>query len=360
MRVVIAGGGTGGHLFPGIAIAEELRARGHEVSFVGTERGIEAKVLPKEGWPLSLIQVRALKGGGVGGALKGLFAVPRALGQCGTILKELAPELVIGVGGYASGPMVLRAAMARLPTAILEQNSVPGITNRMLGKVVRLVVGGFASAERFFPKQKYRLLGNPVRIKVRAGMAATQQDTRTATGGLLIVGGSQGAHAVNELVFGALEILHQRGMKLPVVHQTGVADLEGLVARYAAAGIAVDARAFIDDMAAAYRGARLCVARAGASTLAELTTLGVPSLLIPLPSAADDHQTANARDLEGAGAAMVVVQNETTPTSLADAIAALYSDDGKLTQMSAAALSMARPQAHREITDALLALVAQP
>ena len=355
MKVVVAGGGTGGHLFPGIALAEELRARGHEVIFVGTARGIEARVLPAEGWPLELIDVEGLKGRGAGGLLRGLGRVPRALAQSGTILARLAPSLVVGVGGYASGPVVLRAAMRRIPTAILEQNSVPGFTNRLLGRVVRRVCGAFPGAARYFPAQKYRLLGNPVRMKVRAAMAAPQT---SAPRGLLVVGGSQGAHAVNELVAGALERLRARGVTLPVVHQTGAADRDGLVERYAAAGLEVDVRAFIDDMAGAYGAARLVVARAGASTLAELTALGVPSLLIPLPTAADDHQTANARDLEAAGAARILAQREATPESLADALSALLADDAGLAAMAAAARSLGRPDAHREIADALLDLVA--
>lgn len=355
MKILIAGGGTGGHLFPGIALAEELRARGHEVSFVGTARGIEARAVPEAGWPLELIEVTGLKGRGPLASLKGLARLPLALLQSRAILRRQVPELVVGVGGYASGPMVLAAAMARVPTAILEQNSVPGVTNRILGRVVRLVCGAFPGAARYFPPHKYRLLGNPVRIKVRAAMATVS--SATASTGLLVVGGSQGAHAVNELVAGALEQLAARGLRLPVVHQTGSADKEAYAARYAAAGLDVDVRDFIVDMAAAYRGARLVVARAGASTLAELTTLGVPALLIPFPQAADDHQTANARDLVAAGAARLFVQAETSPDQLADAISALYDDQAALAQMGGAALSMARPEAHREIADALLELV---
>jgi UDP-N-acetylglucosamine--N-acetylmuramyl-(pentapeptide) pyrophosphoryl-undecaprenol N-acetylglucosamine transferase len=358
MNVVIAGGGTGGHLFPGIALAEELRARGHHVTFVGTERGIEARVLPKEGWPLELIEVRGLKGGGFGGFLRGSWQVPNALLRSGKILGKLSPGLVVGVGGYASGPVVLRAALSRIPTAILEQNSIPGITNRALGKVVRMVCGSFPGAARYFPTRKYHLLGNPVRTKVRSAMAAAEEgpDSSRAATGLLVVGSSQGAHAVNELVVEALTLLRARGVRMPVVHQTGTADRDTVAARYAAAGIAADVRAFIDDMAGAYRAARLVVARAGASTIAELTALGMPSLLVPFPQAADDHQTANARDLEEAGAARLLVQATTTPAQLADTIAALFDDAAALARMRAAARSLGHPDAHREIADALLAL----
>ncbi|MEO6952042.1 MAG: undecaprenyldiphospho-muramoylpentapeptide beta-N-acetylglucosaminyltransferase [Polyangia bacterium] len=354
MRVVIAGGGTGGHLFPGVALAEELRSRGHEVTFVGTARGIEARVLPELGWPLELIEVSGLKGAGLGNKVRAVAQLPRALAQSSAILKRLSPGLVVGVGGYASGPVVMRAALRGIPTAILEQNSVPGVTNRMLGRVVKLVCGAFPGAARYFPAKKYRLLGNPVRQKVRAALAsATAREPRA----LLVVGGSQGAHAVNELVAEALELLHGRGITFPVVHQSGTADHAGLVARYARAGIGVDVRPFIDDMAAAYRDAKLVVARAGASTLAELTALGVASLLVPFPEAADDHQTANARDLVEAGAAELAVQAHTTAVQLAERIETLLADEHKLQRMRDAALTMGRPDAHRDIANALLALV---
>lgn len=354
MNVIIAGGGTGGHLFPGVALAEELRGRGHDVTFVGTHKGIEARVVPELGWPLELIDVAGMKGTGVMGALRGAAMIPRAMAQAGAILRRVQPALVVGVGGYASGPMVMRAVLARVPTAILEQNSVPGITNKALGRIVRLVCGAFPGARRYFPARKYRLLGNPVRAKVRAAMqSSTQRTPRT----LLVVGGSQGAHAVNELVAGALEVLRARNVVLPVVHQTGDKDREPLAARYAAMGLDVDTRAFIDDMAVAYREARLVIGRAGATTLAELTALGVPSLLIPFPQAADDHQTANARDLVEAGAAEMAVQADSTPSTLAERIEALWSDEPKLERMRSAAKTMGRPDAHRDIADALLALV---
>lgn len=354
MRVVIAGGGTGGHLFPGVALAEELRARGHDVTFVGTARGIEARVLPELGWPLEIIEVSGLKGAGLGAKARGAAQIPRALARSNEILKRLSPGLVVGVGGYASGPVVLRAAMRGIPTAILEQNSVPGITNRLLGRIVRIVCGAFPGAEKFFPAKKYRLLGNPVRQQVRTALAAAATTTPRA---LLVVGGSQGAHAVNELVAGALELLAARGVRFPVVHQSGSADHDALVARYADAKIGVDVRAFIDDMASAYRDAKLVVSRAGASTLAELTALGVPSLLVPFPQAADDHQTANACDLVEAGAAELAVQARTTPGDLAERIETLLSDEQRLQRMREAALTMGRPNAHRDIANTLLALV---
>jgi UDP-N-acetylglucosamine--N-acetylmuramyl-(pentapeptide) pyrophosphoryl-undecaprenol N-acetylglucosamine transferase len=349
--IVIAGGGTGGHLFPGIAVAEELVARGHQVTFVGTERGIEARVCPKEGWPLELIDVGGIKGGGVGGAVKGLARVPRALLQSRRILKKLDPQLVIGVGGYASGPVVLAAALGGRPTAILEQNSVPGFTNRVLGRFVKQVFGAFEGARARFPQNKFVLVGNPIRKKLRAPLGGSRGEPK----GMLVVGGSQGAHAVNELVSEAMKLLGDSAP--PLVHQTGSTDFAAMQQQYE--GVRnVEVTAFIDDMAAAYRNARLVVCRAGASTLAELTALGVPSLLIPFPHAADDHQTKNAQEIADAGGARVLIQKDTTPQILADTIHALFADSVALDTMAKASRALGKPNAHAEIADALERLCA--
>jgi UDP-N-acetylglucosamine--N-acetylmuramyl-(pentapeptide) pyrophosphoryl-undecaprenol N-acetylglucosamine transferase len=359
MKILIAGGGTGGHLFPGVAVAEELRTRGHAVHFVGTQRGIEARICPAEGWPLHLIRVTGLKGSGFLGLVSGLLKIPSALGESLAILRRELPDLVVGVGGYASGPLVLMAALSGRPTAILEQNSLPGITNRILGRVVGRVYGAFSSAERFFPKGKFRLCGTPVRHKVRArmaGAAAGHQDASARTS-LLVVGGSQGAHAVNELVSEAILLLAKRKMAPPLIHQTGSADLERIRKRYRDAQLEAEVCEFIDDMAAAYRTARLVVGRAGASTLAELTTLGLPSVLIPFPLAADDHQTNNAKELAEMGAARLLIQKETTAESLATAIETLFFDGAMIENMGRAARELGRPEAHREIADGLEALV---
>lgn len=353
MKVLIAGGGTGGHLFPGIAVAEELVMRGHSVAFVGTARGIEARVCPKDGYALHLIDIGGIKGGGVGGAVRGVGRVPRALLQSRAILRREKPDLVIGVGGYASGPMVLAAALGGRPTAILEQNSVPGITNRILGRFVRVVFGAFTAAARFFPKKKYRLVGNPIRRGVREAIGS---GARGEGEGVLVVGGSQGAHAVNELVAGAMALLKQQNRAPKLLHQTGPGDLAAMQQKYAELGISAEITAFIDDMASAYKNCALAVTRAGASTLAELTALGVPALLIPFPFAADDHQTVNAREVAEAGGARVLVQNETTAASLAAAIREILDDGAARAHMADASRALGRPGAHAEIADALEAL----
>jgi len=354
MKILIAGGGTGGHLFPGLAVAEELSARGHDVSFVGTARGIESRAVPQAGYPLELIDISGLKGSGFSTFLKGAYRVPKSLVQSFSILRRTKPDLVVGVGGYASGPMVLAAWMSGRPTAILEQNSVPGFTNRTLGKFVKLILGAFETAGKHFPKTRYKLVGNPVRKKIRERVLNNAERNGD---GILVVGGSQGAHAVNELVFAAMRLLAAINAAPPLVHQTGEKDREELAQRYAAAGISADVRAFIDDMGAAYRQAGLVIARAGASTLAELTMIGMPAILIPFPFAADDHQTVNARELADKGAAILMPQKDASPTTLAEAIRALLEDPAERQRMSQAALALGRPRAHAEIADALESLL---
>ncbi len=356
MKVIIAGGGTGGHLFPGIAVAEELVARGHEVRFVGTQKGIEARAVPKAGYPLDFIDIAGIKRRGFGGALSGLLRVPRAMAQSRAILKREAPDVVVGVGGYASGPMVLAAALGGRPTAILEQNSIPGFTNKTLGKFVKRVFGAFETAAKSFPQKKYKLVGNPVRKPVCDALAAAGADGAKNEDGVLVVGGSQGAHAVNELVLEAMKLLAAEGVAPRLTHQTGEADREDFARRYAEAGVAADVRAFIDDMGAAYRAAAVVIGRAGASTLAELTMVGKPAILIPFPFAADDHQTVNARELAAAGAARLLPQAQTSPAELAATLRELLHDAAARGAMAAASRALGRPRAHAEIADAIEAL----
>ncbi len=350
MKILIAGGGTGGHLFPGVALAEELRARGHVVTFVGTASGIEARYCVKEGWPLELITVSGLKGKGAWGALRGLRAVPGAILQSRRIIKRLGAEAVVGVGGYASGPVGVAALAAGLPLFLLEQNSVPGLTNRLLGRGAKQIFGAFEGARRFFPSARYVLTGNPLRRAVRDGL---RHDAAGARDTLLIVGGSQGARGVNNLVSDALIGLGARGVKLRVVHQCGTPDAEALAQKYAAAQVELELVPFIERMADAYGKARLVIGRAGAMTLSELLALGLPSLLIPLPTAADDHQTKNAEELVALGAAELCAQQTTTADELAGKIEALYFDPVRLARMSAAALAASKRDAHVEIADAI-------
>jgi UDP-N-acetylglucosamine--N-acetylmuramyl-(pentapeptide) pyrophosphoryl-undecaprenol N-acetylglucosamine transferase len=351
VRLLIGGGGTGGHLYPGLAVAEEVKGAGGEVMFVGTSRGLEARVVPAAGYPLELLEVSGLKRVGGLAFLRGIGRLPVALGRSLAIVRRFAPDVVLGVGGYASGPVVLAAALTRRPTAVLEQNSVPGFTNRTLGRFVRAVLVGFEEARKDFPAAKVAVVGNPVR---QAFVAAAAAARGAGGGGLLVVGGSQGARAVNDLVLGAAEIL---GAALPrTVHQTGPRDAERCTERYAALGLSVAVRPFIEDMAAVTSEADLVVGRAGALTLAELAIVGRPAILIPLPTAADDHQTKNAEAFARAGAAVVLAERETTPARLAETITALMGDPTRRRAMSEAMAGLARPAAAREVVTRLEAL----
>lgn len=351
MRLLIAGGGTGGHLFPGVAIAEELRARepDAEIKFVGTRRGIEARVLPGLGWDLEFIEVSGLKTVGALGAVKGLFRLPRALWQARRIVKRFRPDAVIGVGGYASGPVVLAARLRGIPTAICEQNSIPGLTNKILGKLVNSVFLSFDESKRFFKPSKIVMSGNPVRRELVQKLLAAAPESRDAVH-VLVVGGSQGAVAVNELASQALARLAKE-MSLSITHQTGEKDLEATRARYREAGVEADCRAFITDMAAAYQQADLIIGRAGATTVAELAIAGKPAVFIPYPFAADNHQELNAREMADKGAALMFRQSELTADKLADALRPLLADPGKRAEMATAMKSLAKPGAAAAVID---------
>jgi UDP-N-acetylglucosamine--N-acetylmuramyl-(pentapeptide) pyrophosphoryl-undecaprenol N-acetylglucosamine transferase len=349
---MIAGGGTGGHLFPGVAIAEEMRRQlpDAKVQFVGTERGIEARVLPGLGWDLALIQVSGLKTVGFFGAIRGLFRLPRALWQARKRVKAFAPDAVIGVGGYASGPVVLVARLRGIPTAICEQNSIPGLTNKILGKVARKVFLAFDVSRRYFKPRKVELVGNPVRRDLVTRLLDAPAPTADDTLHVLVCGGSLGAIKVNELAADALIAL-AADRTLSIVHQTGDKGLDDTVARYGAAGVTADCRAFINDMAAAYQRADVIVSRAGATTVAELAIAGKPAIFIPYPFAADNHQEVNAREMADAGAALMFKQSELTPALLADALRPLLDDPARRAAMGAAMRALARPNAATAVVD---------
>jgi UDP-N-acetylglucosamine--N-acetylmuramyl-(pentapeptide) pyrophosphoryl-undecaprenol N-acetylglucosamine transferase len=364
LRVVIAGGGTGGHLFPGIALAEEVRARGGEVTFVGTDRGIEARVLPEQGWALEKIDVAGIKGRGLMGLVRGLLRLPRAWWQSVKLLRRLRPDVVVGVGGYASGPVVATAAMLRLPTAILEQNSIPGITNRILSRLVRAVFCTFPDYKSRFPARKVVLAGNPLRRQILekiAGQLPAAGEPAAAPGRpprLFVFGGSQGARANNDAVLAALPELLRRVPDLELWHQTGPGDEVRVRDGYAALGLGeprARVAAFLKDMATPYQWSDLVLCRAGATSLAELTAVGKPAVLVPFPHATDNHQEYNARALVDAGGAALLRESEWTPATLADALAGLLESRAKLSAMSAAMRAAARPEAAQTIVDALSA-----
>lgn len=353
MRLLIAGGGTGGHLFPGVAIAEELRAREPDaaIRFVGTARGIEARVLPDLGWDLVMIEVSGLKTVGALGAVRGLLRLPRALWQARRVVKEFSPDVVVGVGGYASGPVVLMARLMGVKTGILEQNSLPGLTNKMLGKVAKGVFLAFEESRRFFKAKKIVMTGNPIRRDIRLALEAgdRRQDAEDARLRVFAFGGSQGATALNDLVADAMKVLKEQGVEVDIVHQAGEKNQRALEERYG--GMKADVRGFIQDMAAEYRRADLVIARAGATTVAELGVVGKPAILVPYPFAADNHQEVNAREMAEAGAALMFRQSELTAEKLAASVAELARNRESLAKMGSAMKALGRPRAAADILD---------
>jgi len=351
VRILVAGGGTGGHVFPGIAIAEEvvMRHPRNDAVFVGTPRGLEAQVVPAAGFPIELIDVKGLKGKGAVGALRNLFLLPRAAWRSLGILRRWRPDVVVGVGGYASGPVVLMAWLMGIPTAVQEQNAVAGLTNRLLGRIVKAAFTAFPEAAANFPRGKVQQLGNPIRRQLLDNfMHPSAEHERTR---LLVFGGSQGAHALNMRVVEALPHLADLRDRIAIIHQTGARDREQVEKGYRACGFVPDVRDFITDMSRAYAEADLVVCRAGATTLAELTVCKKPSILIPFPAAADNHQVRNALSLSIAGAATMIEERDLTGELLAQEIRAILADPARRERMSRAAGRLGSPAAAREIAD---------
>lgn len=354
MRLVIAGGGTGGHLFPGIAIAEALVDHDpqSEVLFIGTAKGIETREVPKAGFPLELIEVGGLKRVGLRKTLKTLWALPASLWHSLRLLRRFNAGAVIGVGGYASGPVLLAAAILRIPTAICEQNSAAGFTNRVLAQFVRRVYLTFDGARGYFPAAKTQLVGNPLRRSFRR--AVSQGARAPVSGRIFTFGGSQGARILNEVVPQALRHLQERGLSVSALHQAGASEIEEVRASYAAGKVEARVVSFIDDMVGEYRHAEIVVCRAGASSCTELTALGIPAILVPFPFAADDHQTSNARDLADRGAALLLPQAELTAVRLADELEALLREPARRSAIEESARAMGRRDAAETIVQEAL------
>jgi UDP-N-acetylglucosamine--N-acetylmuramyl-(pentapeptide) pyrophosphoryl-undecaprenol N-acetylglucosamine transferase len=342
MRLVIAGGGTGGHLFPGIAVAEALveLEPDAQVLFVGTEKGIETREVPKAGFDLELIEVGGLKRVGAARMAKTMFQLPASVFTSMRILRRFGADAALGVGGYASGPVLLAARLLGIPTAICEQNSVPGFTNRVLSRLVRRVYGTFEGSRARFPGSSFELVGNPLRASFRR--AAAQPAPEVERGLVFTFGGSQGARPLNENVPAALGLLRARGHDVRALHQAGKTDVGAVEERYGEAGVDAEVTSFIDDMVTQYRRADVVVCRAGASSCTELTGLGVPAILVPFPFAAEDHQTLNARDVADVGGAVLLPQSEMTPARLADEIETLLKDRDRRAKMADAARAAGR------------------
>jgi UDP-N-acetylglucosamine--N-acetylmuramyl-(pentapeptide) pyrophosphoryl-undecaprenol N-acetylglucosamine transferase len=352
MRIIIAGGGTGGHVIPALAIGHQLKKQfDAEMLFIGTARGIETRLVPQAGFPLELIQVGALKNVSLLTRVKTMFDLPRAIAASSRMITDFDPEVVIGVGGYASGPAMIAAIRRRLPTLAFEPNVVPGFANRIVARWVSAAAVHFEDTCQYFPR--CRVTGVPVR---EAFFSIPQKDPAKTAPTLLVFGGSQGARAINQAMIESLPGLRAKIPQIHIIHQTGQRDYDRVLAAYRQSGIAGEVHKFIDDMPGTFVRADLLICRSGASTVAEITAAGKPAIFVPFPAAADDHQNVNARALERAGAGVVVEESNLDAAYLVDAIAALIADEGRLRSMSASAKSLAHPKAVEEIAEMVLRL----
>ena len=363
--LVIAGGGTGGHLYPGIAVARELLARvpGAQVTFVGTAAGIEARVIPREGLALDLVRSAGLKGKSLASLARGVGLLPFSALDAWRVLSRRRPSVVVGVGGYSSGPVVALAALRGIPTLLMEQNAMPGATNRALARLVRAAAVTYEESIGFFGRKAF-VAGNPVRPEFftatetsHTGQGAYDAGTEPpGAARVLVFGGSQGAHAINVAMVEAAPRLAAATPRLAITHQTGERDLEMVRNGYRRAGLEARVEPFLFAMDREMKSADVVICRAGATTLAELMACGRPAILIPLPTATDDHQRRNAQTLVAHGAAQMIEQRELTGERLATQIVALAGDEGRRHTMSGNARGMARPDAARIIVDKLLEL----
>jgi UDP-N-acetylglucosamine--N-acetylmuramyl-(pentapeptide) pyrophosphoryl-undecaprenol N-acetylglucosamine transferase len=347
MRAILAGGGTGGHVIPALAIANELKkSYAAEVLFIGTARGIESRLVPAAGYPLQLVRVGALKNVSLMTRARTAFDLPRAVWDAGRMLNEFAPDVVIGVGGYASGPAMLAALVKHIPTLAFEPNVVPGFANRVVARFVSWAAVHFEETAKYF--RNAEVTGVPVR-QAFFEIGAKRSGVPT----LLVFGGSQGAHAINEAMIRCLPELQRQAPGIHIIHQTGERDYNDALAAYksltSTTGEPAEVFKFIEDMPAAFARADLLVCRSGASTVAEITAAGKPAIFVPFPRAADDHQRVNAEALARSGAAVVVEESKLEGVWLAETIAALLGDPRRLQAMSEAACGLAHPDAARDI-----------
>jgi UDP-N-acetylglucosamine--N-acetylmuramyl-(pentapeptide) pyrophosphoryl-undecaprenol N-acetylglucosamine transferase len=347
MRVILAGGGTGGHLFPGLAVAREFQQRDAttEILFVGTAQGIEARVLPREGFKLETIPVKGLKGRGWRGLRDSLYGIPASLLESRAIIKRFQPNFIIGLGGYASGPLLLAGKLSDIRCAVMEQNLRPGFTNKILGRWADRVFTSYRESKSYFHGGRVVETGNPVRWSKLPEAAKDEKFT------LLVFGGSAGAHRINVTFVEALERLRDLAPLVRVIHQTGQADFASIKEAYGPLSFEAEVLPFIDRMDEAYARADLVLCRAGATTVAELTAFGKAGILVPYPYAIYDHQRWNAKALHDRGAAEMILDQELNGENLAARIRAYLSDPGLIQRMEKAARSIGRPEAAARIVD---------
>jgi UDP-N-acetylglucosamine--N-acetylmuramyl-(pentapeptide) pyrophosphoryl-undecaprenol N-acetylglucosamine transferase len=346
-QFLMAGGGTGGHVIPGLAVAHELRTRGHRVSFVGTERGIEAKLVPAEGFDLNFIQIGGLNGVGMRQKAETLARLPFATLGCNRY--ACAASAVFSMGGYAAGPPVMAALLRHIPVVVMEPNAVPGFTNRIIGRFVARALLSFAESARYFPAGRSELTGLPVREEFFRVPAKPRGDVLN----VLITGGSQGSRTLNEAARQSWALFREAAFPIRMVVQTGTSGFDAMRAEFAGAGIEGDVVPFLTDMPAAMAGADLVICRSGAGAVSELAAAGRPAILVPFPFAADDHQSRNAEAMERAGAARLIRDAEMNGQTLYTSVMELASAPRALERMGDAARSLAHPGAARRAAEIL-------
>ena len=363
-RLLIAGGGTGGHLFPGMAVAEEFVSRDPEnsVLFVGTSSGIESRLVPEAGYDFRAIRSMGIAGKGAFGKLRGAAVIPLSVLDALGVVKSWKPHAALGVGGYVSGPAILSAWLYRVPCAIQEQNAAPGWTNRILARFVKRIFVSFDKTDEYFPKrEKVVVSGNPVRKKIVDSVTAekwTEKDKDSGKFCLLVVGGSQGARGLNRLFIAALaELSPEDREMMDIRHQAGKGDMETVTGAYNDMKMDALVEPFIDDMADAYSRADLVVSRSGAGAVSEIALAGKPAIFVPFPFAALDHQTANAAALVDSGAALMFKESDTDPADFATAIKSLMENRKKLEEMAEKAGQSARPDAAKLVVDHCLEMM---
>jgi UDP-N-acetylglucosamine--N-acetylmuramyl-(pentapeptide) pyrophosphoryl-undecaprenol N-acetylglucosamine transferase len=362
MKIIIAGGGTGGHLFPGIAVAEEFMRRDGScrIIFAGTRHGIEARVIPREGYQIRFLKAEGLVGRSIFRKVKAVLLFCMSLFQSYKIISGEQPDIVIGVGGYASAGVVFIAHFMGVPAMIMEQNSVPGRANRFLGRFADAIAVTYQESVSYFDRGKIHLTGNPVRrnIRTKAPAEAVSVYRACRTGfNILVFGGSQGSGAINRAVTETLHYLLDLRQNIGFIHQTGEKDLKAMADAYHQLGFKCIVKPFIYSMSEAYAAADMVICRAGATTLSELTVTGKAAVLIPYPYAAANHQESNARKLEDMGAAMVITERQLTGETLAKAIRELYENSGRRAHMQKASIAVGRPYAAEKIVDIAMLLI---
>ena len=347
--IVMAGGGTGGHVVPLLAVARELKARGHQPVFIGTRTGFEAKLVPPAGFPLEFIEIGGLKRVGVMRTIRTLAQLPLSIRRVLTLLSKYRPAAVFSLGGYAAGPVVLASLLKRLPLVVMEPNAMPGLTNRQVGRFVTRALLSFQEASRFFPAGKSEVTGLPVRSEFFDIPAKVREPKLT----ILITGGSQGSRTLNEAARGSWSYFREAKFPVRFIHQTGSSAYESIARKFAESGMEGEVLPFIEDMPAAFRRADLVICRAGAGAIAELAAAGKAAILVPLPHAADQHQLRNAEAFEKAGAAVLVIDKDMDGGRLFEEVAKLQAQPEILKRMGERARGLAHPGAARRAADVL-------